>query len=226
MAILERKSRPDAQRLDGAGRVNRMYAPVFQRRGNGPGGLREKSTGLLRVSTDRPLGGSPPRGPIPRRGRPSTGTSRHHNSPPSLRLARPTWRSRPWLVIAGVTFRLPTKPASSSRSSTFTAIGAKKAQEICDKDLDHRRSGAVWNELDPIFSEDSSRCVRASIPRLRGRGATCAARVSMNIKRLMDLGVYRGPASPPQPAGPRPAHAHERPLPASGKSKPIAARKK
>ena len=34
--------------------------------------------------------------------------------------------------------------------------------------------------------------------------------VAMNIKRLMDLGCYRGPASSPRPAGPRPAHAHQR----------------
>ncbi len=32
----------------------------------------------------------------------------------------------------------------------------------------------------------------------------------MNIKRLMEIGCYRGHAAPPQPAGARPAHAHQR----------------
>ena len=34
--------------------------------------------------------------------------------------------------------------------------------------------------------------------------------VAMNIKRLMEIGSYRGHAPPPQPAGARPAHAHQR----------------
>ena len=37
--------------------------------------------------------------------------------------------------------------------------------------------------------------------------------VAMNIKRLMDLGCYRGLAPPQGPAGPRPAHPHQRPHP-------------
>ena len=35
--------------------------------------------------------------------------------------------------------------------------------------------------------------------------------VAMNIKRLMDLGCYRGLAASQGTAGPRPAHAHQRP---------------
>ena len=34
--------------------------------------------------------------------------------------------------------------------------------------------------------------------------------VTMSIKRLMDLGCYRGVAPPQGPAGARPAHAHQR----------------
>ena len=34
--------------------------------------------------------------------------------------------------------------------------------------------------------------------------------VSMNIKRLIEIGSYRGYPSPPQPAGPRTAHPHQR----------------
>ena len=34
--------------------------------------------------------------------------------------------------------------------------------------------------------------------------------VSINIKRLMDLGAYRGLAPPQAIAGSRPAHAHQR----------------
>ena len=34
--------------------------------------------------------------------------------------------------------------------------------------------------------------------------------ISMNIKRLMEIGSWRGHAASPQPAGPRPAHAHQR----------------
>ena len=37
--------------------------------------------------------------------------------------------------------------------------------------------------------------------------------VAMNIKRLMDLGCYRGPAPPQGPAGARPAHPHQRAYP-------------
>ena len=33
--------------------------------------------------------------------------------------------------------------------------------------------------------------------------------VSLNIKRLMEMGSYRGLAPPPRFAGSRPAHAHE-----------------
>ena len=35
--------------------------------------------------------------------------------------------------------------------------------------------------------------------------------VAMNIKRLMDIGSYRGHPPPPGPAGARPAHPHQRP---------------
>ena len=34
--------------------------------------------------------------------------------------------------------------------------------------------------------------------------------ISMNIKRLIEMGSYRGLAASPRPAGPRPAHAHQR----------------
>ena len=37
--------------------------------------------------------------------------------------------------------------------------------------------------------------------------------VSMNIKRLMDLGCYRGLRHRRKSAGARPAHAHQRPHP-------------
>ena len=37
--------------------------------------------------------------------------------------------------------------------------------------------------------------------------------IAVDIKRLMDIGCYRGHAAPPQPAGARPAHAHQRPDP-------------
>ena len=49
--------------------------------------------------------------------------------------------------------------------------------------------------------------------------------VAMNIKRLMDLGCYRGLAPPQGPAGPRPAHAHQRAHPQRS-GKPIAGKKK
>ena len=34
--------------------------------------------------------------------------------------------------------------------------------------------------------------------------------ISMNIKRLIEMGSYRGSAAPPRPAGARPADAHQR----------------
>jgi small subunit ribosomal protein S13 len=49
--------------------------------------------------------------------------------------------------------------------------------------------------------------------------------VAMNIKRLMDLGCYRGLRHRKRSAGSRSAHPHQRPHP-QGPAKPIAGKKK
>ena len=89
-----------------------------------------------------------------------------------------------WLVSQASTFR--PKSAYRSRCSIFIGIGPEKAHEICDK-VNIPRKGAV-NEL----SDAEVLQIREIIDRDYMVEGDLRREVSMNIKRLMDLGTYRG----------------------------------
>jgi len=86
--------------------------------------------------------------------------------------------------IAGV--NIPTNKRVVIALQYIHGIGAKKAQEICDKASipPERRV----NEL----TDSEILQVRESIDRDYVVEGDLRREVSMNIKRLMDLGVYRG----------------------------------
>ena len=60
------------------------------------------------------------------------------------------------------------------------------------------------------LSEDDVRKISRVIEEQGGVEGDLRKEISMNIKRLMEIGCYRGAAAPPQPAGARPADAHQR----------------
>ena len=57
------------------------------------------------------------------------------------------------------------------------------------------------------LSEDDVRKISRVIEEQGGVEGDLRKEISMNIKRLMEIGCYRGHAAPPRPAGARPAHA-------------------
>ena len=57
------------------------------------------------------------------------------------------------------------------------------------------------------LSEDDVRKISRVIEEQGGVEGDLRKEISMNIKRLMEIGCYRGAAAPPRPAGARPAHA-------------------
>ena len=60
------------------------------------------------------------------------------------------------------------------------------------------------------LSEDDVRKISRVIEEQGGVEGDLRKEISMNIKRLMEIGCYRGDAAPPRPAGARPADAHQR----------------
>ena len=104
--------------------------------------------------------------------------------------------------IAGV--NIPNHQHAEIALTAIYGIGRARAQKICDA------AGIA------VATQDQG-------PVRRRPGAACASRsasftiegdlrreMSMNIKRLMDLGCYRGLRHRRGPAGARPAHAHQR----------------
>jgi small subunit ribosomal protein S13 len=117
--------------------------------------------------------------------------------------------------IAGV--NIPTNKRVVIALQYIHGIGQKFAKEIVDQGR-HPAERRVNQLTDAEVSRSASHR-----PRLHGRGRP-APRVAMNIKRLMDLGCYRG-LRHRGPAGPRPAHPHQCAHP-QGPAKPIAGKKK
>ncbi len=107
--------------------------------------------------------------------------------------------------IAGV--NIPTNKRVVVGLQYIHGIGPAKAKEIMDKVSipDARRVSQLTDQEVLQLREviDRDYVVEGDLRR----------EVAMNIKRLMDLGCYRGLASPPRPAGSRPAHPHQRPHP-------------
>ena len=105
--------------------------------------------------------------------------------------------------IAGV--NIPTNKRVGIALQYIHGIGPKKAEEICEKvHIPAERRVAQ------LLGRGSAADPRDDRPRLHGRGRPTSREVAINIKRLMDLGAYRGLPSPQAAAGPRPAHAHQR----------------
>ena len=107
--------------------------------------------------------------------------------------------------IAGV--NIPTNKRVVIALQYIHGIGPKKAKEIMEKvDIPHERRVSQLTDQEVLQ-------IREVIDRDYMVEGDLRREVAMNIKRLMDLGCYRGSASPQGPAGPRPAHPHQRPHP-------------
>ena len=105
--------------------------------------------------------------------------------------------------IAGV--NIPTQKRVEIGLRYIHGIGAANAKEICEP-ARHRPRRRVSD-----LTESEVIQIREVIDRDFLVEGDLRREVAMNIKRLMDLGCYRGLASPQEPAGPRPAHPHQRP---------------
>ena len=107
--------------------------------------------------------------------------------------------------IAGV--NIPTDKRVVIALQYIHGIGPKKAQEIVEKvDIPAERRVNQLTDAEVL-------AIRETIDRDYIVEGDLRREVSMNIKRLMDLGCLPWPAPPPQPAGPRSAHPHQRPHP-------------
>ena len=83
-------------------------------------------------------------------------------------------------------------------------IGNKTAHEIVT------RANVDLATRTKDLTEEQTRAIREIIESNYKVEGDLRREVTMNIKRLMDLGCFRGPASPQGPSGPRPAHPHQR----------------
>ncbi len=120
--------------------------------------------------------------------------------------------------IAGV--NIPTGKRVIIALQYIHGIGAKKAEEICEKVHIHARAPR-------LAASATRRCCRFARPSTETISwkAICAAKSSINIKRLMDLGAYRGLRHRKQlPVRGQRTHTNARTR--KGKAKPIAGKKK
>ena len=107
--------------------------------------------------------------------------------------------------IAGV--NIPTNKRVIIALQYIHGIGPKKAEEICEKvHIPAERRVAQLTDAEVLQ-------IRETIDRDYMVEGDLRREVAINIKRLMDLGAYRGPAPSQAAAGSRPAHAHQRPHP-------------
>ena len=108
--------------------------------------------------------------------------------------------------IAGV--NIPTNKRVVIALQYIHGIGPTKAKEIMEK-VEHSACERRVTQL----TDAEVLQIREIIDRDYMVEGDLRREVAMNIKRLMDLGCYRGPAPPQGPAGPRPAHPHQCPHP-------------
>ena len=107
--------------------------------------------------------------------------------------------------IAGV--NIPTNKRVIIALQYIHGIGPKKAEEICEKvNIPAERRVAQLTDAEVLQ-------IRETIDRDYMVEGDLRREVAINIKRLMDLGCYRGLRHRKQLAGPRPAHPHQRPHP-------------
>jgi small subunit ribosomal protein S13 len=119
--------------------------------------------------------------------------------------------------IAGV--NIPTGKRVVVALQYIHGIGAKKAQEICDKvHLTPERRVSSLSDAEVLQ-------IRETIDRDYVVEGDLRREVSINIKRLMDLGAYRGLRHRKQlPVRGQRTHTNARTR--KGKAKPIAGKKK
>jgi small subunit ribosomal protein S13 len=153
-------------------------------------------------------GSSPTRSSSP--SSPNASTSRMRQGLHSRRLsadARPGDVAR----IAGV--NIPTGKRVVIALQYIHGIGAQRRQEICEK------VGIAGRAPRQQLTDAEVLQIRETIDRDYLVEGDLRREVSMNIKRLMDLGCYRGLRHRRSPAGPRSAHPHQCPHPqGSGKA--------
>jgi len=131
-------------------------------------------------------------------------------------LRRPTWRSEV-ARIAGV--NIPTNKRVVIALQYIHGIGAKKAEEICAK-----ASVPAERRVNQLTDQEVL-VIRETIDRDYVVEGDLRREVSMNIKRLMDLGVYRGLRHRRNlPVRGQRTHTNARTR--KGKAKPIAGKKK
>ena len=107
--------------------------------------------------------------------------------------------------IAGV--NIPTNKRVIIALQYIHGIGPKKAEEICEKvHIPSERRVAQLTDAEVLQ-------IRETIDRDYMVEGDLRREVAINIKRLMDLGAYRGLRHRKQLAGARPAHPHQRPHP-------------
>ena len=104
--------------------------------------------------------------------------------------------------IAGV--NIPTNKRVIIALQYIHGIGPKKAEEICEKvHIPSERRVSQLTDAEVLQ-------IRETIDRDYMVEGDLRREVAINIKRLMDLGAYRGLRHRKSAAGPRPAHAHQR----------------
>ena len=102
--------------------------------------------------------------------------------------------------IAGV--NIPNHQHAEIALTAIYGIGRARAQAICvaaKVGTSTKIKDLTDAEMERLREEVAKFTVEGDLRR----------EVSMSIKRLMDLGCYRGVAPPQGPAGARPAHAHQ-----------------
>ncbi|MDG2088852.1 MAG: 30S ribosomal protein S13 [Arenicellaceae bacterium] len=85
--------------------------------------------------------------------------------------------------IAGI--NLPTHKHIEIALTSIYGVGRPRAQKICDS------AGVARNTKVTLLSEDQAEKLRQTVSQFEVEG-DLRRDVSMNIKRLMDLGCYRG----------------------------------
>ena len=105
--------------------------------------------------------------------------------------------------IAGVD--LPPQKRLWVGLTSIYGIGQPRARSICAK--------AKVDETKKIkdLTEEEVNQLRQAIESEGRVEGDLRKEIQMNIRRLIEIQCYRGLAPPPQPAGARPAHAHQRP---------------
>ena len=105
--------------------------------------------------------------------------------------------------VAGVD--LPPNKRAEIGLTYIYGIGRSRSASILKRSARQSSTRAIKD-----LSEDELSRIRAILEAQGEIEGDLRKRIQMDIKRLMDIGAYRGLASSPRLAGSRTAHAHER----------------